>query len=177
MKRLLALLLVVALSYPLIAQHNRCATMEYHYKQIQDDPEYAQRLSNIEKEITRAVNNYGFKNSSPTVTIPVVFHILYNVNNSSQNISTARIYEQINVLNDDFSASNSDISNVPAAFQSLIYQKPAFCNRLEFYVYTSVFCLGDRSCITNLSCQPKNQYALKLPKASSYIQVIFFNMA
>jgi len=120
MKRLLALLLVVALSYPLIAQHNRCATMEYHYKQIQDDPEYAQRLSNIEKEITRAVNNYGFKNSSPTVTIPVVFHILYNVNNSSQNISTARIYEQINVLNDDFSASNSDISNVPAAFQSLI---------------------------------------------------------
>jgi PKD repeat protein len=94
--------------------------MEYHNIQIQDDPEYAQRLSEIEKEIARRVNSNEFKSSAPVVTIPVVFHILYNVNNSSQNISTARILEQINVLNDDFSASNSDISNVPSAFQSLI---------------------------------------------------------
>jgi len=48
------------------------------------------------------------------VNIPVVVHVLYN--NQSQNISDSQIASQIQVLNDDFNARNSDVSMVPFEF-------------------------------------------------------------
>ncbi|MGN7756592.1 zinc metalloprotease [Chryseobacterium sp. 22532] len=50
-----------------------------------------------------------------TVEIPVVFNVIYNT--STQNISDARIAEQIAVLNADYGATNSDVANIPSAFQ------------------------------------------------------------
>lgn len=55
--------------------------------------------------------------SDEVITIPVVVHILYN--NSAQNISDERVLSQIEALNRDFSMSNADISQVPAAFRML----------------------------------------------------------
>jgi hypothetical protein len=52
------------------------------------------------------------------VTIPVVFHVVYNL--AVQNISDAQLQSQIDVLNKDYTASNTDISNVPSVFQSLV---------------------------------------------------------
>ncbi len=48
------------------------------------------------------------------VTIPVVFHVLYA--NSGENISNNRIYEQMDVLNKDFSRTNVDAVNTRAMF-------------------------------------------------------------
>jgi hypothetical protein len=51
------------------------------------------------------------------VTIPVVFHVLYNNAPSDvTNISDAQILSQIDVLNEDFRGQNSDIGNVPYEF-------------------------------------------------------------
>ena len=50
------------------------------------------------------------------ITIPVVFHILYN--STSQNISDAQVMSQLNVMNDDFRRLNRDASNTPDAFKS-----------------------------------------------------------
>lgn len=50
-----------------------------------------------------------------TVEIPVVFNVIYNT--SAQNVSDARIAEQIAVLNADYGATNSDITKIPSAFQ------------------------------------------------------------
>jgi hypothetical protein len=47
----------------------------------------------------------------------VVFHIIYA--NATQNISTQRINEQIQVLNEDYSMTNADASLIPSAFQSV----------------------------------------------------------
>ena len=52
-----------------------------------------------------------------TVIIPVVVHVIYS--NSTQNISDAQIQSQIDVLNADFAALNSDYNNTPAEFQGL----------------------------------------------------------
>lgn len=43
-------------------------------------------------------------------TIPVVFHILHDYGN--ENISEAQIRDQMEILNEDFRALNSDISSV-----------------------------------------------------------------
>ncbi len=54
------------------------------------------------------------------VTVPVVFHVLYNINNSTQNISNARIMAQMDVLNQDFAGTNPDVGNVPSVFQPFV---------------------------------------------------------
>lgn len=50
------------------------------------------------------------------VTIPVVVHILWF--DSSEDISDATIKEQIAILNQAFSMSNHDVTNVPEEFKS-----------------------------------------------------------
>ncbi len=54
--------------------------------------------------------------SNEIITIPVVFHILYN--NASQNISDAQVLSQLKVMNDDFRRMNNDASNTPNAFKT-----------------------------------------------------------
>ncbi len=128
MKRILLFVLITSVSGGLYAQGQRCATMEYFEKQKNEDAALENRMLNIESEIQDYIANNSANKTQVTSTIPVVFHILYNVNNSSQNISTARILDQLVALNEDFSATNADISNVPAAFQGVIGNAGiAFC--------------------------------------------------
>ena len=61
---------------------------------------------------------YPTNRSSTVITIPVVFHVIYN--STDQNISDAQIQSQIDVLNEDFRAKNADRSSVPSAFSSYI---------------------------------------------------------
>jgi hypothetical protein len=49
-------------------------------------------------------------------TIPVVFHILYN--NAGENIHDSLVYNQLEVLNQDFSRVNPDTSNTRSIFKS-----------------------------------------------------------
>ena len=51
-------------------------------------------------------------------TIPVVIHVLYN--NDDQNISNERIYSQIETLNNDYNALNTDLENVPSEFINVV---------------------------------------------------------
>lgn len=64
------------------------------------------------------------------ITIPVVFHILYN--NAAQNIDQSVIAQQLAVLNTAFRKKNADTVNIPAAFKSLA----ADCE-IEFKLATS----------------------------------------
>jgi len=103
---------------PLLAQQRECATMEVNNRIMATHPEFRAEQESIEQQTSNAAN--GQLRTSTVVTIPVVFHILYSTNNSTQNISTARINDQLVALNEDFTATNVDISIVPGAFQSVI---------------------------------------------------------
>jgi hypothetical protein len=54
---------------------------------------------------------------STTITIPTVFHVVYNT--PVQNIADSMIYQQLQILNDDFQRHNADTVNTPVAFQSI----------------------------------------------------------
>lgn len=100
---------------PLPGERN-CGTMEALAAQMQDDPGLSARMQAIESFTQNyAVNSRLLPDG--TIEIPVVVNVLYKT--SSQNISTAQIQSQIDVLNADFSALNADYANTPSIFQGV----------------------------------------------------------
>jgi len=69
------------------------------------------------KRAHQRYENSSGKSRQPLVTIPVVVHIVYN--QSSDNLSDARIQSQIDVLNEDYRRTNSDASQTPSLFSGL----------------------------------------------------------
>jgi hypothetical protein len=80
--------------------------MELLEQQIQDDPTRLDRLDQLE---TFTRNFRAEAGNKAIITIPVVFHIVYN--NNTENISAAQIQSQLDVLNADFRRLNSDADN------------------------------------------------------------------
>lgn len=87
-------------------------------KALKDDPALRARFETNELQSEKFSRDVmmGKVLADGTVEIPVVFNVIYNT--AAQNISDARIAEQIAVLNADYGATNSDVSNIPTAFQS-----------------------------------------------------------
>lgn len=117
MRKILFILISVFFSFAVNSQHvNRCGSTEMIRQQKAIDPAYAKKIQDIEK--TRS--NYsgsGKKGNPVTITIPVAVHVLYY--NSEQNISDAQVQSQIDVLNEDFTALNSDYNNYDAGYKSV----------------------------------------------------------
>lgn len=101
------------------AQNNapieRCSTPEYHKELINSDPLYKSRIDSIEKVMQAWIEEHKDNMPKTIVTIPVVFHIVYNTD--IENVSNERIYEQLDALNRDYRNLNPDGVNVPAEFQ------------------------------------------------------------
>ncbi|MGL5890954.1 MAG: M43 family zinc metalloprotease, partial [Bacteroidia bacterium] len=119
MKKHLLTVLAAGLSTLLNAQApERCHSHAYHQQQLAQHPELAQQEAEINREAEHFANNNptGYQ-SRAVVTIPVVFHVVYQ--NATENISSTRILDQLQVLNEDYRKLNTDHVNVPAAWASL----------------------------------------------------------
>ena len=98
-----------------------CSSMDVLAQQLAADPSLAQRLTAINNQAAQyAASQAGTAQriTTPTVTIPVVVHVVYNT--AAQNISDAQIQSQIDVLNEDFQQLNADASNTPSLFAPLV---------------------------------------------------------
>lgn len=98
----------------------RCFTNEKIVEARQADPKIAQRRALLETKINRRIqlDNIGHRSAPPVYTIPVVVHIVYRT--GAQNVSDQRVFEQIQVLNEDYRRTNSDASNVPNDFATIV---------------------------------------------------------
>ncbi|MBX7180827.1 MAG: T9SS type A sorting domain-containing protein [Bacteroidia bacterium] len=116
-KLLVASILSVLSTTAVWAQQVRnCGTMEYLEYQMQNDPALSEKMQEIEHFTNQFIaSNQG--TAKAIVTIPVVFHVVYNT--SAQNISDALILAQLDQLNKDYARLNSDAGSTPSAFQSL----------------------------------------------------------
>lgn len=105
-----------------IAENNsaqrQCASQEVLERQLREDPEMALRMNKIE-EFTEnfTKNNPNYRLVNGKIEIPVVVNVLYRT--TAENISLAQIQSQIDVLNKDFNATNSDYGQVPALFSGV----------------------------------------------------------
>jgi hypothetical protein len=96
----------------------RCASQEMLELQLQQDPGLAARMQSIEVATQNFIKNpeNSFL-SNGNVVIPVVVNVLFRT--AAENISLAQIQSQIDVLNADFTASNTDYNLTPTQFQSV----------------------------------------------------------
>lgn len=117
-RHLLVLLFVVFAMSTGYSQKN-CGAMEVLDRQLEENPELFQNMEIIEDQIREFLKqNPQGTGQRYTVTIPTVVHVLYRT--TSENISDAQIQSQIDVLNNDFSAANSDLNLVPTLFQPVV---------------------------------------------------------
>lgn len=79
------------------------------------EPQIIEADKQLQKETALAQNQRG---SRAKKVIPVVFHVIHQ--NGVENISDAQIHDQMRILNEDYSASNDDLTDVISSFQSRI---------------------------------------------------------
>jgi hypothetical protein len=95
--------------------HRGCASTEVLAAQMAADPTLAIRMNKIEAFTQNAMLTNRLVNGK--IEIPVVVNVLYRT--AAENISLAQIQSQIDVLNQDFNATNSDYNSVPALFSGV----------------------------------------------------------
>jgi len=93
--------------------HRGCASQEVLEAQLLADPTLAIRMNQIEAFTQNAITNQRLSETGKII-IPVVVNVLYNTD--AENISDAQIQSQIDVLNEDYTATNSDFKNIPDEF-------------------------------------------------------------
>lgn len=111
------LLLMAFHANEIYGQYQRCASNEVYERMLKDDPQFAANRAQIERETRQWIQNNANNKIGAVITIPVVFHVVYNT--AAQNISDARILEQLNVLNQDFGRTNADAGSTPSVWQGI----------------------------------------------------------
>jgi hypothetical protein len=97
-----------------ITQRN-CAANEVLEAQMAADPALKNRMAEIEAFTQRAIaSGETARLVNGQIVIPVIVNVLYN--SAAENISLAQIQSQIDVLNQDYTKTNSDIGLTPAEF-------------------------------------------------------------
>src|SRR6476469_2426701 len=97
---------------PATTARRACATEEVFQRQLRENPELALKMNRIEEFNATTMEQGRLVNGK--IEIPVVVNVLYKT--AAENISLAQIQSQIDVLNKDFNAANSDYNQVPAEF-------------------------------------------------------------
>jgi hypothetical protein len=92
-----------------------CASQDVLAEQLKADPTLALRMNEIEAFTQKSILTNRLVNGK--VVIPVVVNVLYRT--AAENISDAQIQSQIDVLNKDFTATNSDFKKTPAEFSGV----------------------------------------------------------
>jgi hypothetical protein len=103
------------------AQTDKCATMPVHNALIQNS-QYKTNFLQIEEAAKQWLLNPANKKAltaktNSIITIPVVVHVVYK--NAKQNIPDSQIVRQIAILNECYSLTNPNYSNVRPIFDSL----------------------------------------------------------
>ncbi len=116
MKQLYLVTVLLAGLFLCASAQQRCASHEVLKQQMAANPAFAQKVKATEKSFAnyerRSGDNQGGKPA--TLVIPVVVHVLYNT--AEQNISDEQIESQMDVLNEDFTATNDDYNNYDAGY-------------------------------------------------------------
>jgi PKD repeat protein len=99
--------------------HNKCSTMDVLEREMQLHPEVRAQQAEFQEQIQAylAKSPQDRAKAGDKKIIPVVFHIIHEC--GAENISKAQIDDQIRILNEDFSLTNSNFGLVPNAFSEL----------------------------------------------------------
>jgi len=129
MKKLIVIGLAFIVNFSFAQEHNHespanprfCGQVEELESVYRSHPEYRIQDSINQAQFQIDYENYLANDYSPdervSYTIPIVFHVVHL--NGDENISNTQIYDCIDNLNKDYSATNADFGNTIAAFQGI----------------------------------------------------------
>jgi hypothetical protein len=128
-------ILLSGLASPFTMQAQTASRLTDPFDQIfehaaKNNPNFRQELGQQEQQIAAKAAAYIPVTSGPTAnkttglsTVPVVFHVVLNSTQLQQMGGTAgvitRIQSQLDAMNEDFNAANTDSTQIPAAFKPL----------------------------------------------------------
>ena len=98
----------------------KCASVEVLNEQLKADPNLKGRMDAVEAFTKRYISSTKLQRLSTvgdTMIIPVVVNVLYKT--TQENLNILQIQSQIDVLNEDYKGTNSDIGLVPGTFTSV----------------------------------------------------------
>jgi PKD repeat protein len=100
--------------------HLTCGQVDYTEEFFERFPEQREIAKQAEKQLEAQTKAFAAQKDTEdeVLIIPVVFHVVHQ--GGDENISDEQIYSAIDVLNEDFNASNSDIDNVVEAFADIV---------------------------------------------------------
>ncbi len=108
MKRQIFTITFLLISCYLIAQE-KCGTTEITKYMMDTYPNYKIEKEKVNTETEKWIKENYQQGEKTIITIPVVVHIVWKT--SEENISDSRIYEQIEILSNDFRRTNLDAIN------------------------------------------------------------------
>ena len=102
-----------------VASRKSCPSEEIRANLLANDADAKARYLALENGTEKFIQarKAGRILADGTVEIPVVFNVLYRT--SAENISDARLAEQIAVLNADYAGTNTDVSKTPSEFSTV----------------------------------------------------------
>lgn len=100
-----------------VPQHRSCGAPEVHHRLLESRL-YQQNRIDIERYTSRFMLWGAGSRRAAIAVIPVVVHVVYSDNTG--NISDAQIQTQIDVLNQDYRAANTDKGKVPQVWSTLV---------------------------------------------------------
>jgi len=114
-QRTILLFLGLFFYQPVFSQQAHCYSTEKFVSLAQSNPDIYQRMLSMQQEAQQMMPNA--KMDDAIYTIPVVVHVVYNT--EAENIDDIEIFEQINILNEDFMRLNADSAETPGPFQGV----------------------------------------------------------
>lgn len=106
------------------APRRQCGAMQVYFTQLETDPGFRSRQVRLEQAFRARLRSAPVRRARP-YRIQTVVHVVYN--QAAQNISDAQILSQIEVLNQDFRATNPDRNQTPDVWKGLVAD-----SRIEF---------------------------------------------
>jgi Pregnancy-associated plasma protein-A len=101
-----------------VPKYRQCGAIQVNERLYEQDPRLRGRHRKIEDQCQELISKgYAQRVWRKLVTIPVVVHVVYKTD--EENISDEQIASQIDVLNQDYHATNADKDQVPDPWKSL----------------------------------------------------------
>ncbi len=99
-------------------KHRQCGAQQVNERLTELDPKLRGRQLKIEHDCQRSIEKGEAQRVwRKLITLQVVVHVVYKAD--EENVSDAQVNSQIDVLNQDYRATNPDRSKVPDPWQSL----------------------------------------------------------
>ncbi len=112
--------------FGLAAFNEPCGFGHKQERLLEQRPELRERLRKYREEILPRVARdarAAGRRSNSVIRVPVVVHVIHNAGEAEgegQNLSAARIQAQIDVLNEDFTATNPEFGDTPTRWEAVV---------------------------------------------------------